>query len=140
MWFGNIRYVRRINIYSVIKNIKAKSIQNEKCDIIIYPYVNIHVCMPKEQKKIITIQDIIPLELIKDKKSRKYKKIKKENIDLMNKTKYLVTISEYSKTKLLEINPNYKEEIVVIPNSVNKLKETSKPISKIIKTIQQNLL
>lgn len=130
-WLKNVRYVRRINIFNMTKRIKMKK---EKCDVIIYPYVCKYTKIIKKQKKIITIQDVIPLDEIQDKTSVIYGKIKKENVDLMNKSKYIMTISEYSKKRLLEINPEFKGEISVVPNSIEKIKESSKEPSEVIKT------
>lgn len=130
-WLRNVRYVRRINVFNPIKSFIMK---REKCDLIIYPYVCKYTKIIDNQKKIITIHDVIPLDEIEDKSSNAYKKIKKEDIDLMNKTKYMVTISEYSKKRLMEINPDYKGTIYVIPNSIEKLKRSNMNVEEIIKT------
>ena len=130
-WLKDVRYIRRINVFNFTKSIKMKK---EKCDVIIYPYVCKYTKIIDNQKKIITIQDVIPLDEIKDKKSNIYQKIKKENVDLMNQSKYIMTISNYSKKRLLEINPEFKGEITVVPNSIEKLKESTKKVSEIIKT------
>lgn len=128
----NVRYIRRINTLRLVKAVKNGPIRKEKCDLIIYPFVSKYVTVKKDHKKIITIQDIIPLDEIQDKNSIAYKKIKKENIDLMNETRFLLTISEYSKKRLLEIHPDYKGEIRVIPNSIEKIQETGKDVKEIV--------
>lgn len=128
------RYTRKVNIIEPIKNIKNSKIKKEKCDIIIYPYINKYVLLQKEQKKIITIHDLIPLDEIEDKTSSKYIKLKKEYLDIVNKTENIITISDYSKRSLMNIKPNYKGKIVVIPNSIEKLKKSSKNVYDIIKT------
>ncbi len=127
----DVRYVRRINVFNPLKTIAMKK---EQCDLIIYPYICKYTKIIKKSKKIIAILDLIPLDMIKDKTSSKYNKIKNENIKTMNKSKTIVTISEYSKKRLNEINPKFKGEIVVIPSSVSKPKETIKDVFEITKT------
>ncbi len=131
-WFKNIKYVRRINMTKIGTEIKAKKMERENCDILIYPYTYKLTPLIKKQEKIISILDLIPLDEIKDKESRIYNKIKKQNIKIMNQSKYIVTISEYSKKRLQEINPDYKGEIFVIPSPVEKPKKTNKKVSDII--------
>ncbi len=121
-WFNNVRYVRRINVLGISKKHKMKK---EKCDLIIYPYVCNYTKILKEQKKIVIIHDIIPLDEIQDKESKEYKNIKSRYIDLMNSTKNIVTISKYSKKRLEDIYPNYEGKIDVIPNSVQKLENSN---------------
>lgn len=130
--FRNIRFIRRINKFNFIKNSRKKIIENEKCDIMIYPYINDYSLLLENRKKIISILDVIPLDEIKDKESEEYKKVEKENIDIMNMTPYIVTISEYSKRRLLEINPGFKGQIKVIPSPVEKPRETSKKVTEIL--------
>ena len=133
-WFKNVRYIKRINNVKIVKYIKKKKIEKEKCDIILYPYINKNVSIVDKQKKAIAILDLIPLDEIADKKSVEYEKLKKENVELMNKSEYIVTLSEYSKKRLMEINPNYKGEITVIPSSIEKLEKGNKKVVNIIKT------
>lgn len=133
-WFNDVRYIRRVNSLSIMKKIKGKAIKNEKCDIMIYPYVGPYTAFIDNQRQIISILDLIPLDEIEDKTSPKYEKIKKENIDIMKKSKYITTLSKYSKKRLNEINPSYKGEIIVISSSVAKPKDTKKNIVDIIKT------
>ncbi len=130
-WFNKVRYVRRINVLGISKKHKM---QREKCDVIIYPYVCNYTKILKNQRKIVTIQDVIPLDEIDDKSSESYKKMKCGYIDLMNSTKNIITISEYSKRRLEEIYPDYKGEIEVIPNSVKKLEESKVDVSKLLNT------
>lgn len=130
----NSRYTRKVNIIEPIKKIKNRKIKKEKCDIIIYPYINKYVELLENQKNVITIHDLIPLDEIEDKTSAKYLKLKKENVDIMNKTKDIISISEYSKKGLLNINPEYKGKITVIPNSIEKIKQSNKSIQDIIGT------
>lgn len=128
------RYTRRLNTLNIIKKVKNQAINKEKCDLIIYPYINKYVAIMDNAKKVITIHDLIPLDLIEDKTSSRYLRLKKENVDIMNKTDNIVSISEYTKKELLKINPNFKGEITVIPNSIEKLKENSKDVKDIIKS------
>lgn len=129
-WFKDIKYVRRINRIGITQIV---TMQKEKCDLILHPYTSSFTPIIKNKKKIITIHDVIPLDEIKNKNSWKYKRVKKQNINMMNKSKYIITISEYSKKRLMDINPEYHGEIIVIPNSVSRLKETDKDVSEIIK-------
>ena len=133
-WLNNVRYVRRINSLKIVKSLKKNVLKKEKCDIIIYPYIGSYTVILENTKSIISILDLIPLDEVQDKNSSKYEKIKQENINLMNKSKYITTLSRYSKKRLMEINPNFKGEIIIIPSSVAKLKEAEKDVSKIIKT------
>ena len=121
-WFKNVKYIRRINIYKISKIPKEYVIKKQKCDIIIYPYANKLAPIIKKDKNIVTIHDLNALDEIEDKESRLYHKVKKDSIDIMSKTKNIVTISEYSKRRLLDINPNYFGKITVIPNAITKLK------------------
>lgn len=130
-WFKNIKYVRRINIYKISKIPKKIKIKREKCDFIIYPYANRLAPIIKGDNKIVAIHDVIPLDEIENKKSFKYYRVKRENIKFMNESKNLVTISEYSKRRLMDINPNYKGKITVIPNSIKELVENNKDTSEI---------
>lgn len=127
-WFKDIKYIRRVNIMKFANRIKSNAIKKQKCDLVIYPYVDKHVPMVKKQNKIIVIHDLIPLNIIEDKNSKKYKKIKKENINIMNETNTIVTISQYSKKKLEEINPEYSGKIVVIPNAIEKINDEKKDL------------
>lgn len=138
--FRNVRFIKRINRLKIIKAIKALSIKKEKCDIIIYPYVALHTVIPKKQNKIISILDLIPLDEIEDKNSKKYNKVKQENIDLMNQTNYIVTISNYSKKRLTEINPNFNGEITVIPSPVATPKKNDKTVEQIINSKEPYIL
>lgn len=130
--FRNVRFIKRINRLKIIKAIKVLSIKKEKCDIIIYPYVASHTVIPKKQNKIISILDLIPLDEIEDKNSKKYNKVKQENIDLMNQTNYIVTLSNYSKERLEDINPKFKGKITVISSPVDVPEETEKTASEVI--------
>ena len=114
-YFEDIRYVRRLNAFNITKRI---IMNREKCDLIIYPYVCNYTKVLKNTEKIIAILDIIPLDMIKDKNSISYNRVKHKYFTLMNKTKYITTLSEYSKKKLEAINPNYNGEIMVIPSPV----------------------
>ena len=130
-YLKNVRFVKRINMLKITKTIAMK---RAKCDLIIYPYTNIYTAIIAKQNKIVSILDVIPLDEIKDRKSKEYDKVKKDIIKLMNKFKVVVTISEYSKKRLLEINPEYKGEVVVIPCSVKRLAKTEKKIEEVIGT------
>lgn len=130
--FRNVRFIKRINKLKTIKAIKASKIKKEKCDVIIYPYVAMHTILPKNQNKIISILDVIPLDEIEDKSSKEYNKIKEEYIDIMSRTKHIVTLSNYSKKRLMDINPRFKGEITVIPSPVSVLKESNKKVEEII--------
>ena len=130
-WFKDKRYIRRANVLNIAKkNIMKK----QKCDIIIYPYVSKYTKIIKKQKKIVAILDVIPLDEIKNKNSLKYYTVRQEFIRTMNKSNVIVTISEYSKNRLLEINPNFNGEVIVIPSSVEKPKLNDRKVSEIIKT------
>ena len=131
-WFKNIKYIRRVNIYKISKIPKEYVMRKQKCDIIIYPYANILAPIINKEKNIVTIHDLNSLDELEDKNSRLYAKMKKENLNIMEKTRNIVTISEYSKRRLLDINPNYDGKITVIPNSIAKLKQNDIDISKIL--------
>lgn len=131
-WFKNIKYIRRVNIYKISKIPKEYVMRKQKCDIIIYPYANILAPIINKEKNIVTIHDLNSLDELEDKNSRLYAKTKKENLNIMEKTRNIVTISEYSKRRLLDINPNYDGKITVIPNSIAKLKQNDIDISKIL--------
>jgi len=130
-FLDNVRYLRRINAFNPFKVMKMKK---EKCDLIIYPFISNYTKIVKSTKKITAILDVIPLDMVKDKQSAKYKRIKNKDVKTMNKSMNIVTISEYSKNRLIDINPEYKGEITVIPSSVAKPKETDKDIAEIIET------
>lgn len=121
-----------INKLKIIKYIKMSKIEKENCDVMIYPYINSFIMLSRKKKKIIGILDVIPLDIIEDKESKLYNKIKRENIDLMSKTEYITTLSNYSKKRLLEINPKYKGEITVIPSSVIVPKKSEKNAEEMI--------
>ncbi len=109
-WLRNIRYVRRINSLSIIKTIRNRALKKEKCDVIMYPYVTPYTFIEKKQNTIVGILDLIPLDEIENKKSYAYNTKKKQYVQLMNKSKYITTISKYTKKRLLEINPDYKRK------------------------------
>lgn len=139
-WFKNSKHGRLINIANKLDITKGHTIKKEKCDIIIYPYISNDTRIVKEKEKIISILDVIPLDEIEDKTSDYYKKVKQNYIDLMNLSKYITTLSEYSKKRLLEVNPNYQGEIEVIPSSVAKLEKNNKKVSEIINTEKPYML
>ena len=127
--FKNSRIFRKANILNFLKIGKIK---REKCDLMIYPYINKYVKILKNVKNIITIHDLIPLDNIKDKNSTEYKKLKNETENYINKTKFVVTISNYSKNKIKEVYPNYEGEVIVIPNSIEKLEKSNKKAQDIL--------
>ena len=130
--FKSVRFIKRINKLKAIKAIKASKIKKENCDVIIYPYISKHIVIPKNQNKIISILDVIPLDEIEDKSSKEYNRIKEEYIDTMSKTKHIVTLSNYSKKRLMDINPKFKGNITVIPSPVAIPKESNKKVKEII--------
>ncbi len=140
LWLKNIRFVKRINRLNFVKSIKTSKIKKENLDVIIYPYVNPNTVLPKKTKKIISILDVIPLDEIENKNGSEYNKIKQENIDLMNKTERVVTLSNYSKKRLEEINPEYEGEITVIPSPVNIPKKTKKISQEVINSESSYIL
>ncbi len=139
-WLRNSKHGRMINMANKLDITKRTTIKKEKCDIIIYPYISNYTNVVKEQKKIISILDIIPLDEIEDKNSEVYLNTKQKYINLMNLSKNIVTISEYSKNRLTDINPNYKGKITVIPSSVAKLERNNKKVSEIINTDKPYML
>lgn len=139
-WLRNSKHGRLIKLANKLDITKNSTMKKEKCDIIIYPYISSYTRIIEEQKKIISILDIIPLDEIEDKTSDYYKKVKQNYVDLMNLSKYITTLSEYSKKRLLEINPNYQGEIEVIPSSVAKLEQSNKKASEIINTEKPYIL
>lgn len=134
VWFKNIKYLRSINNRTIAKLPKIIKIKKEKCDIILHPYTEKLTPLIKGQLKISTILDVIPLDIIEDKKSKKYIKVKQAFIKLMNKSENIVTISQYSKKRLLEVKPNYKGTMTVIPNAIAKLSKSEKNVQDIIKS------
>lgn len=134
LWMGDIKFIKRINFTKIKKMSVNKIIRQENCDIMLYPYVNNYTSIIDGKKKIITIMDVIPLDEIEDKETNKYQKIKDEFLTLMNKTQNLVTLSTYSKKRLLEINPNYKGEITVISDPVDIIEKSKKDIKDVIKS------
>ena len=132
--FKKIKYVRGIYNRTIDKKYKEYIIKKQKCDIVFYPYTDVVTPINNDINSIAAILDIIPLDIIKDKNSKKYKKYKKRYIKLMNKSKNITTLSEYSKNRLLDINTNYTGRIEVIPSSVDKLEKTNRSAKEIIKT------
>lgn len=139
-WFKNSKHGRLINIANKLDITKKSKIEKEKCNIIIYPYISNNTNIIKEQKKIISILDVIPLDEIEDKNSELYEKTKQKYIELMNLSEYITTLSEYSKNRLIDVNPSYQGKITVIPSSVAKLKKNDKKISEIINTEKPYML
>lgn len=131
-WLRNIRYVRRINALSIIKRIRNRALKKEKCDVIMHPYVTPYTFIEKKQNTIVGILDLIPLDEIENKKSYAYNTKKKQYVQLMNKSKYITTISKYTKKRLLEINSDYNGKIAVIPSSVSNLEKSDKDVYEII--------
>ncbi len=132
VWFKNVRYIKRINRLNFVKSIKTAKVKKANLDIMIYPYIAPNTVILENEKKIISILDVIPLDEIEDKTSSEYAKLKQANVNIMNKTKSIVTLSNYSKKRLEEINPKYNGRITVIPSPVDIPKETKKPSSEII--------
>ncbi len=139
-WFRNSKHGKLINIANKLDITRKTKIKNEKCDIVIYPYIANNTNVIKDQESIISILDIIPLDEIEDKTSEIYKNTKQKYIDLMNLSKNITTLSEYSKNRLMDINPNYKGKITVIPSSVAKLERNNKKVSEIINTDKPYML
>lgn len=133
-YLENVRYIRRINVSNFAKNRKKEIFKKENCDVIIYPYISNYTAVLDNQKQIIGILDVIPLDEIENKESSRYEKIRKENVKVMSKSKYITTLSEYSKKRLLEINPEFDGEIIVIPSSVKKPENPNMSARDIIET------
>ena len=131
--FRNIKYIRRINIYKISKIPKKVAIKREKCNLVIYPFSEKLTPIIKKQKKIVVIHDIIPLDTFENKKSIKYYKEKNNIINIMKKTKNILTISEYYKKRLIDLNNDFKGKITIIPNSVDKLRKSDKNVYEILK-------
>lgn len=132
--FKNIRYVRGVYNRTIDKLYKKYIIRKEKCNIVFYPYVDTVTPINKNMPSILSILDLIPLEIIENKESKKYRRYKNKYIKIMNKSKNLVTVSQYSKKRLLDINKGYCGNIEVIPCSVEKLETPQKNIKEIVQT------
>lgn len=131
--FRKIRFLRRIYIYKISRIPKLLIINRAKCDLVIHPFVDkLTPIANKNKKKIIGILDIIPLDIIENKESIKAKRIKKEYIKIMNRSKHITTLSNYSKNRLRDINPKYLGKISVIPSTIIKPKDIKKDINEIM--------
>lgn len=121
LFFDRVHKIRTRNI-----------IKRKKCNVVFYPYGDELTPIVSKESTILGILDIIPLDIIQDKKSIEYKEQKEKYFTLMEKTNTITTLSEYAKKRLLDINPDYKGKIEVIPSSVAKLNKTDKNIKSII--------
>lgn len=130
--FKNIKYVRGLYNRFFDKYYKTNILKKENCDIVFYPYINSISPISKKINSLEAILDIIPLDIIKNCESFKYKKVKRRYVSLMNKSKNIVTLSEYSKKRLLDINPNYDGNVSVVPSSVAKLEKSEKSIKDVL--------
>lgn len=125
--FKNNRYIRGLCNRTITKTIRKRIIKKENCNFLIYPCAVMPSPIFRKGNQLITIHDVIPLELCNNRIKKIFMKFNYRK--LMNKSKCIVTISNYSKKMLLATNPKYKGEIYVIPNIVEKLsKPTSKPL------------
>ena len=116
--FKKNRYLRAFYNRTIDKYYKKYCIKKEKCDLMLYPYVD---AMSPTSKKIVSLQsilDIIPLDIIENKKSFRYIRKKRQYINMMNKTNNIVTISKYSKDRLLDINPKYDGNILLFQHQL----------------------
>lgn len=134
--FDNIKYVgrifRKIYKYDIKRNIKK-----EKCNIVIHPYYDENTPVVDKNRSIGGILDVIPLDIIKDRESKEYQNTEKKYKKIVNSIENIVTLSEYSKKRLLTLSENSAKIIKVIPSSVAKLPRTEKNTKEIITADQQ---
>ena len=130
-YFYGVRYISRI--FKIIYKYHIKRIiRKEKCNIIIYPYVDENTPIVNRKKSIGAILDVIPLDVIKDKKSKEYQNKEKKYKKIVKQMQNIVTLSEYSKKRLLTLSQDDSEKIKVIPSSVAKLQKTEGNIKEVI--------
>ena len=130
--FKNLKKLRRINSITLAKLYKNMKIRQEKCDVLIHVFTDIKTPLLGKKKEISSIPDIIRLDILSNQKSLKYKITKRMYKKMMNKTKFIITISNYSKDRMMAINKNYKGIIAVIPNIIEKPKKTNKNPKEIL--------
>lgn len=138
--FNNIKYIRGLYNKFCIPILKRFIISREKYDILIHPYTDFSTYLTGKENEISAILDVIPLDRIPKEDNYQYEKMKKKYKKLISKCKNIVTLSEYSKQRLIEINKEYEREIMVIPSPVKKLDIKSEFIPDIIKENKKYIL
>ena len=131
--FEGIRYIGRI-FKLVYKYDIKRVIRKEKCSIVIHPYFDENTPIVNSKKEIGAILDVIPLDIIKDKNSKEYRSKENKYKKIVNSIQNIVTLSEYSKERLLTLSKDSSKIIKVIPSSVSKLPKTEKKLNEIINT------
>ena len=115
------KYLRGIYKRVFEKSYKKNILNKEKCDLIVHPYADNNTPVNKKSESILSILDVIPLDLLEKEDKNKYEKEKKKFIKMMNKSKNISTLSEYSKKRIIYMNPKFTGKIHVIPSPVSKL-------------------
>ena len=118
--FKNVKYIRGIFNRTITKSLKKRVLKKEKCDIIFHPFVDDITPILYKKNEILTIHDLIPIDSIEDKESKLYKTRKKALKRIIDKGNNIVTISQYSKDRMIELSDNDGKNITVIPNAVKK--------------------